>query len=59
MHNFNVVVVGCSYNLFWLLQSNHPLTIRKVISFYISGMQPDDGYPEVTEIRSCSLQLLH
>lgn len=59
MHNFNVAIVGCSCNMFWLLQSNHPLTIYKVTSFYTSGIQPDNGYSGVTETYSCTLQLLH
>jgi len=59
MLNFNVAIVGCSYNMFWLLEGNHQLTICKVISFCTSGIQPVDGYSGVTETHSCTLQLLH
>jgi len=37
----------------------HPLNKCTKISFYTSGIQPDDGYFGVAETCSCNLQLLH
>ena len=58
-----MAIVDCS-DMFRLLQSKHHQDVysilkKDIISIYMSGTQPDDGYIGMAETCNCSVQLLH